>query len=70
MTESQSTVASLLPPKVRAWTYALLVPANAGLVAAMAATDSPRVYGIALAVVNALGFTMAAQNTTTTPKEN
>lgn len=58
-------IADLLPPKVRAWIYALLFPINAAFVAVLAWGPEllTRVYGVALAVVNAAGFTLARANT-------
>lgn len=55
----EPTVADLIPVRARQWVYALLVPANAGLAAAIAAGSDPKVYAIALAVVNALGFSVS-----------
>mgnify|MGYP003495746814 FL=1 len=63
------TIADLLPPRVRAWVYALLLPVNAGFVPVLVSAPRPVVitYGIANAMLNAAGFTLARANTPTTP---
>lgn len=58
-----STLADLLPARVRAWVYALLLPVNAGVIAAVAAGDPPQWVLISTAVVNAAGFSLARANT-------
>lgn len=57
--EQPPTVASLLPPKVRQWVYALLASANGGYVVAEAAYDVPVPVLVAVGCVNAAGFAFA-----------
>lgn len=60
---ARTTIAGLLPAHVRAWVYAVLFIANAGLVAAEAAYGLPAWLAIVTAVINAAGFTLARSNT-------
>ena len=57
------TIAALLPPRAREWTYTALVAANGGYLVAEAAYDVPVPVLIVLGVVNAAGFTLAKGNT-------
>ena len=61
--DPRPTIAGLLPPKVRAWTYAFLIAANGGYVVAEAAYEVPTWLLILIGVVNAAGFTLANSNT-------
>jgi hypothetical protein len=56
------TIRDLLPPRVRQWTYALLIAANGGYLVAEAAYEVPTPVLIGLGVVNAAGFTLARSN--------
>lgn len=58
-----STVADLLPPKVRDWAYAILAAVNGGYVVWEAAAEPHLGFLVALGVVNAAGFTLAKANT-------
>lgn len=56
-------LADLLPPKIREAVYAVLIAANAGYLAWEIAADAPVGIPIAVAVINASGFTLARSNT-------
>lgn len=56
------TIADLLPPKVRVWTYAILVALNGGYVVAEAAYEMPTPVLIGLGVLNGAGFVLASAN--------
>lgn len=54
---------SIIPPKVRAWIYAVLILANAVLTPLMAAGTIPSLYGaIVLSLLNVFGGAVALSN--------
>lgn len=54
---------SIIPPKIRAWIYALLITANAVLTPLMAAGVIPSLYGaIVLSLLNVFGGAVALSN--------
>ena len=54
--------ADLLPPKVRAWSYAIMAMANGGFLVYEAAQGSPLAAKIILGALNAGGFVLAQGN--------
>ncbi len=57
------TVADLLTPRQRTWTYALLAAVAPGYAILEATTSLPIAVAIVYAVVNGLGFGLARANT-------
>ncbi len=58
-----STVADLLTPRQRTWTYALLAAVAPGYAILEATTNLPIGVAVGYAVLNGLGFGLAGANT-------